>query len=198
MSALSVILEDFEATSVGQAGGGIAEENSARVQQMRAAAYAEGYAAGEAAAAARRETDAQLLKTVAENIENALHDSSGRLKVQFCEALKTAIEKIFPPLAEKGFADAAALAVAETMHVNGTDEIVLNVAPARKAMVEQALSLYCDEKAVSVESDASLPELAAKAAWRNAGIELDFGAAIEQSLSALENTIIQIKDRAEK
>ena len=197
MSALSVILEDFEAPGFGQADGDTAQENSARAQQMRAAAYAEGYAAGEAAAAVRRETDAQLFNTVAVTIENALNDTSGRLKIQFCDALKTAIEKIFPPLAEKGFPDAVASAITETIRINGTDEIVLTVAPSRKAPVEQALSLHCAEKAVSVEADASLSELAAKAVWRDAGIELDFGAAIEQSLSALENTITQIKDRAE-
>ena len=67
MSALRLILEDFEVggASPGAAGG-------VRSQQAQAAAYAEGYAAGIAAAAEKQQQDSDFFDAAAAQLNDVL------------------------------------------------------------------------------------------------------------------------------
>lgn len=188
MSPLTAILEDFEDLG----GRGVAD---AHMQSIKSAAYAEGYAAGEAAAASQTGLNQQALDHAALQLNTAFTDLSGQVKVQFCCALKTAIEKVFPMLAEKGFAEACAAAVVEAAVVGEDGKVSLKVAPSREELLKSAFLRLGLDNNVTIEADAALSELEVKADWDNAGLELDFDAAIQQSLSALENTIAQINDR---
>ena len=190
MSALRAILEDFE-------GGAAPEEGeTVHVQQMKAAAYAEGYAAGEAAAIARRDADDEFLQHAMRSLDKAFDAMSANMQAEFCEALRSVVEKVFPSLAEAGFADAAAAAVLEAAHFGDGAGIVVKAAPNRTAALERAFAAYGAERAASVEADPKLGDLAATAEWRDAGVEVDFEAAIQQALAALETTVQQLKNGA--
>ncbi|MHA7873302.1 MAG: hypothetical protein ACX939_13210, partial [Hyphococcus sp.] len=68
MSPIASILENFDEDKGAAADNG----DDIRIQQARAAAYAEGLAAGEAAAAARQEAEQRFLDETAAQIERAL------------------------------------------------------------------------------------------------------------------------------
>ena len=191
MSALRAILEDFEG-----AAAPAAEGEAVHIQQMKAGAYAEGYAAGEAAATARRGADDEFLQHAMRSLDKAFDAMSANMQAEFCEALRAVIEKVFPSLAEAGFADAAAAAVLKAAHFGDGEGIVVRAAPNRKAVLEQAFSAYGAGKTASVEADPDLGDLAVTAEWRDAGVEVDFEAAIQQSLAALETTVQQLKNGA--
>lgn len=193
MTALRAILEDFEKpASLGNLGQ---SADDVRVHEAASAAYAEGYAAGQAAGASQVGVNQQTLDLAALQLNSVFVDLSSQLKIQFCDAVKAAIEKVFPMLAEKGFADACAAAVADAAIIGDNTKVTLKVSPSQEELLKSAFLRFGGDTNIIIEADAELSELEVKADWDNAGLELDFDAAIKQSLTALENTIAQIKDR---
>ena len=85
MSALSAILEDFEPASTANGG------ESVFSQRLKAAAYAEGFAAGEAAAMAKVENNNTYLESVANDLQKVLEEEDNRQMDHF---LKRAFETL--------------------------------------------------------------------------------------------------------
>lgn len=193
MTALRTILEDFE--NPVPLGSLVQSANSMAADDGASADYAKGYAAGEIAGASKAAANQQALDFMAVQLNAAFVDLSAQLKVQFCESVKAAIEKVFPMLSEKGFADACAIAITDAADISDNARVTLKVSPSQEALLKSAFAQFGVETSVTIEADASVSEFEVKASWDNAGLELDFDAAIQQSLTALENTIAQIKDR---
>lgn len=200
MSALKAFLEDFERPPApAPASAASATADDGRIKAVASDAYAEGYAAGQAAAASQTNANHQALDNAAVQLNAAFADLSSQVRVQFCDALKAAIEKVFPVLAEKGFAETCAAAVADAAGLDETAaagaRVTIRTAPSQAEPLQAAFSRLNLENAVRITADAALSETEVKADWDSAGIELDVDAAIRQSLDALEHTIAQLNHR---
>lgn len=212
MSALKAFLEDFErpcaSPSPALAGAPVEPqaEDEARRRELDEA-YARGCAAGEAAAAERARLDQTALDSAAAQLSTALDGLSSDIKVQFCEALKTAVERVFPMLAERGFAESCAAAVAKAAGLGakgpgsasgaapGGARVTLKAAPSQAALLEEAFARLGEDGAIRIETDATLADLEIRAVWDKAGLDLNIEEAIRQAGEALDHTIAQIKDR---
>ena len=212
MSALKAFLEDFERPSASGAASAMLapvapdSQSHAEEEARRKAldeSYARGYAAGEAAAAEQARLDQSALDSAAAQLSTALDGLSADIKVQFCEALKTAVERVFPTLAEHGFADSCAAAVAKAAGLAGADaasqeggaRVTLKAAPSQAGLLEEAFARLGEDGAIRIETDAGLADLEIRAVWDNAGLDLNIEEAIRQAGEALDHTIAQIKDR---
>ena len=197
MSALKAILEDFE--QPGAFGAVASSADDVRIQDAASDAYAEGYAAGQAAAVSQANARSEALDNTALQLNAVFANLSAEIRVQFCDALKAALEKVFPMLADKGFAENCAAAVADAAGRGDADDrrahVTIKAAPARAELLEAAFARLELGENISIKTDAGLSDLEIKADWDNAGLELDFEAAISQSLAALDHTIAQINDR---
>lgn len=196
MSALKAILEDFERPAA-FGGGAPLHADDSRLQAAASDAYAEGYAAGQAVTASQAGANSAALDSAAVQLNAAFANLSAEIRVQFCDALKAAIEKVFPMLAEKGFAENCAAAVADAAGLGETEDarVTIKAAPSQAELLNAAFSRLELGDNIRIKTDAALSEMEIRADWDNAGLELDFDAAIRQSLAALEHTIAQIKDR---
>ena len=197
MSALKAILEDFEQPGVLAPVASSADD--VRIQNAASDAYAEGYAAGQAAAASQASAQSEALDNTAMQLNAVFANLSAEIRVQFCDALKAAIEKVFPMLADKGFAENCAAAVADAAGLGDAEDrraqVTIKAAPARAELLEAAFARLELGDHIRIKTDDGLSDLEIKAGWENAGLELDFDAAISQSLAALDHTIAQINDR---
>lgn len=197
MSLLKAILEDFGEPGVFGAGAPSADD--VRMQDAASDAYAEGYAAGQAAAVSQATAQSAVLDDTAIQLNAAFESLSADIRIQFCDALKAAIDKIFPMLADKGFAENCAAAVAEAAGFgdaeDGRAHVTIKAAPARAELLQAAFARLGLGENIRIKTDTGLSDLEIKADWNNAGLELDFDAAINQSLAALDHTIAQINDR---
>jgi len=211
VSELKAFLEDFErpgatAASNGPAAAPAPQADDERLRRAADDAYAKGYAAGEAAALDRARLDQTALDSAAAQLGAALDGLSADIKVQFCEALKAAVEKVFPPLARMGFAESCAAAVAEAVAgsaapgSHGSPEphgarVTLRASPSQARLLEDAFARLDREPAVRVIADAGLADLEIRAAWDDAGLNLNYDEAIRQAAAALDHTIAQLQDR---
>ncbi len=208
MSALKAFLEDFErpgatAASNGPAAAPASQADDEPLRRAADDAYAKGYAAGEAAALDRARLDQTALDSAAAQLGAALDGLSADIKVQFCEALKAAVEKVFPPLARMGFAESCAAAVAEAVAGSAAPgslephgaHVTLRASPSQARLLEDAFARLDREPAVRVIADAGLADLEIRAAWDDAGLDLNYDEAIRQAAAALDHTIAQLQDR---
>lgn len=182
MSALRAILEDFDR-------GGVSHENEVRAQQLKAAAYAEGFAAAEAAAAARQASEQAILTAFAERVDEILANLPVTLGEQFCEALKTVLEKALPALSEKGFAGEVAASVMKYADFSNTGRIVVKAPESRVAEIKAAFSELNGGKGIIVEADPDLAGAAVTAAWENGGLDIDVDAFVALAIKSLGNYV---------
>lgn len=179
MSALRSLLENFD-------GGEGAPENDIRTQQIKATAYAEGYAAGEAAATAKLASNNNLLELLASRIDGALNALPEKLNGQLGEALKTVLEKILPNLSQRGFAEEAAAAVMKYADFSNVGAVVIKTAEGRGQDLSKALADMGCEHPIKVETDPDLSDSTIVAEWRNGGFEIDIDAAAKHAIDSLE------------
>ncbi len=194
MTALNVVLERFDdaekALSEMPRGGG----NDARAQQQHAAAYAEGYAAGEAAATAKSQPQVDFLKSVAEALENKVVNFQSQADASLCDGLAAILSKAFPVLSEKGFAVEAASVLAQTQIGSADFSITVKAAPDRIELLRDAVAGFGEDARIAAEEDAGLSGAKVVAEWENGGMEFDTNRVIEQCLAALEKAAQQLRD----
>ncbi len=196
MSALNMILENFDdanACANRRANG----SESVRMQQLRAAAYAEGLAAGEAAATVKINSDNEFLQVVAEKLDKKLAALSNDMAAHFCHALKTVIRKTFPTIAEEAFVIEASEAFLKRADFEDGGSVIIKTAPLQAPLLRKTLSTYPGCRSLTVEADDELPDLAVVAQWKSGGFELNLNEAINDCLSALEAVALQLKGEKE-
>ncbi len=180
MTALAAILENFDGAA------GSRNTSDVRVQQMKAAAYEEGYAAGLAAEAANAQERAELIAAVSASVDAMLKEMQEKLNAELCATLHAILEKTLPALSERGFAAEASSAIMK--HVSSGENGPVVVRTGENSAKELS-KLFADIEAahpVSIEADPSLGEGAVTADWAFGGFTFDIEKAVECSLETLK------------
>ncbi len=193
MTALNVVLESFDGaenafSKMSKGGEGV------HAQQERAAAYAEGYAAGEAAALAKPDPQTELLKSVAGVLEKKAAEFQNNADANLCDGIAAIISKVFPALSEKGFAAEAVSVLAQTQISNTGLPIVVKTAPEHIELLRDAVTGFCESVQIEAEEDAGLSGAMVVAEWERGGMDFDTDKVIEQCLAALENAAQQLRN----
>ncbi len=189
MTANLLILERFD-----DGAGGVNDPDGVRAQQQQAAAYAEGYAAGEAAALSRATEQNGQLQEVASVLARKLEDFDREAAAALGEALASAAAAVLPSLAEKGFAHEAAPALAEMVAKKDNASLVLKTAEGKDAFVRKVLAEVGLEERITIEPDAALVGLQMAVEWQNGGLSFDTEQAVAHFLASLEKTISEMKN----
>ncbi len=184
MSALRLILEDFEASGVspGAAGG-------VRSQQVQAAAYAEGYAAGTAAAAEKQQQDSDFFDAAAAQMNDVISNLPAHLNQQLGEALVAVMQKVLPALSAAGFAQESATAILKHTDLKQPGSVVVKVSQERAEQLTEAFVKRGFEQAVNIEIDPEFTGSNIAVFWKSGGLEMDVEMAAQKSLECLETFI---------
>ncbi|MEO1242605.1 MAG: hypothetical protein AAFX54_11915 [Pseudomonadota bacterium] len=188
MSALNSILENFE-PDAGPANGA----DDVRSQQLKAAAYAEGFSAGEAAAKAKHDTESAFFAEAADQISQALGAMPQRLNEQLAEALSAIMHKTLPTLAAKGFADEVTVAVLEHVDTEKCGSLVIKTSTERVDELTAPFAAFNDDQRVRIEADPELSGSMVAASWESAGLDMDVETVAQNVLKALDKYVSQFK-----
>ena len=137
MNALNVVLERFDG-EYGADGNLSSDPKTSRAEQEKAAAYAEGYAAGQASEKANATSDLEFLVFAATQIEEALATLPNQLHAQLCESLITVLQNILPALSEHGLADEVAAAVMKNAAIKSPGSLTIKAAPEQTELLAKA------------------------------------------------------------
>ena len=189
MSASLVVLERFDSKLARRDGGA---PGNVLEQRLRAEAFAEGYAAGEAAAAARADGESRFIAAVSAALEAQSAAGPRECARQAGEALKLILIRIFPIVADRGFAaEAAAVFARAAKDVGGAIEIA---APADKVEPLKALLEKTAPGApVAVIADPALKGAAAAAKWTGGGVDFDLDTAARDVIAAFDAAMKQLE-----
>lgn len=175
-----------------------ADPMRSREQERRAADYAEGYAAGEAAALSRAAEQNEQLRRAATALDQKLTEFDNNAAGLLCDALASAAVKIFPMLAEKGFAHEAAVSLNEIVTAEDKSELVIKTAPNKDENVRVAMTgLDIADRSTVVEDDA-LSGLTIGAEWNGGGVNFDTEKAISIFVASLEKVAGDLKGQGKK
>lgn len=191
MSALNSILENFEPVDAGAN-----DEGDVRSQQLKAAAYAEGFSAGEAAAKTKHDAESAFFAEAADQISQALGAMPQRLNEQLAEALSAIMHKTLPTLAAKGFADEVTAAVIEQVNTENCGSLVIKTSEERLADLTAAFEAFGDDQSVRVEADPAFSGSMVAASWESAGLDMDVEAVAQSVLEALDKYLSQFRKEA--
>lgn len=169
-----------------------------REQEMRAADYAEGFAAGEAAALSRAAEQNEQLQYAATLLEQKLAEFDDSAADLLGGALASAAARIFPALAAKGFAFEAAASLSEIFSTEDKAQLVIKTPPEKDENVRVAMNgLNIAERTTVVEDD-NLSGLAVSAEWDGGGVNFDTEKAISIFLSSLEKVAGELEGQGKK
>lgn len=187
MSQLASILENFEAGNHGGAG-------DVRSQQLKAGAYAEGFAAGEAAIAAKQEEEQAFQFAAAAEVRRMIDALPQQLNEQLAEATAAIMHKVLPSLAAKGFASEAAAAIVDNVIADKCGEVVVKTSADRLDDVKAAFAGADEGLSLRVEADPGMTGSVIAATWKNGGLEMDIDAAASKVLGILDQYLSQFKE----
>jgi len=189
MSQLASILENFDAESHGGA-------EDVRSQQLKAAAYAEGFAAGEAAAASKQEEEQAFHYAAASEVRRLIDAIPKQLNEQLGETVSAIMHKVLPALVEKGFASEAAAAVSDHVVADKCGAIVVKTSAERVSDLEKAFASADSALSLRVEADPNMTGSVIAATWENGGLEMDLDAAASKVLDILDQYVSQFKEES--
>lgn len=191
MSASLVILERFDSHLARLNGDGA--PGSVFEQRLRAEAFAEGYAAGEAAAGARVDAEARFLAAVAAALDREAASAPQKLAKEAGDALTLLLIRIFPTLTEKGFAAEAAAIFARALKDSPARTLEIK-APAERVDALKALIERRGAGApVEIIADPALAGAVAAATWSGGGLEFDLDAAARDVIAAFDSALQELE-----
>jgi len=183
VNALSSILENFEPSA------NVDGAEDVRSQQLKAAAYAEGVAAGKATAAAEYEAERVFLERAIEQVGQVLNAVPDQINGQIGEALGAILHKTLPTLAEKGFADEAVGAVLKNIDTNDCGSIVVTTSAENVDSLKEIFASLEQGEHVQVESDPTFKGAMVAANWNSAGLTMNVDAAVSQLLEIFDSFV---------
>ncbi|MGE0409304.1 MAG: hypothetical protein AB7P23_08595 [Amphiplicatus sp.] len=193
MSASLLKLERFDAPDAGPDEAIAAASGNVFEQRLRAEAFAEGFAAGQAAAAREAGEQGALANFVAAAIEGATDLLSQNLTHDAGAALKSILERIFPVLAEKGFAAEAAVILTNAAKNSGGRILEISAPPDKTEALERLLNKSAPGASFSVKPDSTLKGAVARAVWLGGGLDVDLDQAASECLAALEAALNELE-----
>lgn len=165
-----------------------------RVQRERAATYAEGFAAGEAAALSRAMEQNIQLQRAADALNAKLSAFDRTAASCLCNALADAVAKIFPALTANGFTHEMNAALTEFANKNDTATLVVSTSPASLETVSAAISAMAIAERTQTVADEALTEFEVRAAWNHGGVTIDTEKATASFIASLEKAQQELKD----
>lgn len=184
MSTAALRLERFDAPASAANEAGVDPSEGIAMQRARASAFAEGYAAGQAAAAARAGEHEKHFAALARSIETEILRAPERAVADAAAAVRALLESVLPSIAREGFAVEAALAFSRAASAQGG--AVEIAAPKDFAgPIEALLRTLVPNAPITVRVDPELAGMAARAAWPGGGVDVDVDAATRGCLDAL-------------
>ena len=179
-----LIFEQFDDAAMAGAGA----------QKARAAEYAEGFAAGEAAALARATEQNHQLQAVTEAINAKLTEFDSAAAAALSEALADAVKAVLPALSRKYSAKEAVATLTDIFSNNENATLPIRIAPAILDIVSAAISASPLATRATVKADDTLSEDEIRAQWEHGGVTIDTEKAIAGFVAMLEEATEQLKD----
>lgn len=182
----ALVLEVFDETPDARFGARVAAVKSA---VDPADAYMEGFAAGEAAAAARLEAAERAFLDAAAVLDERTASLGPDSERALAEALVVLVRTLFPEICRIGFGEEAAAAIARSFGGSTGAAIEIAAPPAQVEALSEALSRRRLNVGFTVIADESL--VGASAGVRNGrgGLDFDLDAAREACLAALQSAL---------
>ncbi|MBT8473298.1 MAG: hypothetical protein HKN14_13050 [Marinicaulis sp.] len=185
MSEVSVKLDQFDDPALPVGG----DEQDVFTQRIKAEAYAEGFAAGEARANTQQENDLKFLNGVSDAIATCVDSFPAQIDARICDALRVLLETAFPKISEHGFAVEAVGAIKQAIVVSNKPTINVNVSPDRVPLLVEMLGREKLSESVKLSPDPSKTKSQATIEWSNAGFDMDIDKTCEHLLDMLERIV---------
>lgn len=167
---------------------------SVRAQQERAADYAEGFAAGEAAALSRAMEQNSQLQRAADALNAKLAVFDDTAASYLCEALAETITKIFPALTANGFTHEMVAALNDVANKNDSARLVVKANPASLETITAAISTMSIADRTETIADESLTDFEIRASWDHGGVTIDTEKATARFIASLEKAKQELRD----
>ncbi|CAK9042017.1 Flagellar M-ring protein [Durusdinium trenchii] len=183
-----------DAATLSQGRGGANGGEDVRTQQLKAAAYAEGFSAGEAAAKAKYEANAAFLAEATGQIGQVLQGLPDHLAEQLGEALGAILHKTLPTLAQKGFAEEAVAAVVKHIDMDNCGSLLVKTSPECVDELTAAFAALGDEERFCIEADAAFAGSMVTASWERAGLEMNIEAVVQGTFETFDKYLSHAKE----
>ena len=167
---------------------------SVRAQQKRAAAYSEGYAAGEAAALSRAMEQNIQLQRAADALNAKLAAFDDTAAAYLCDALAETVTKVFPALTANGFTHEVTAALNEFATKNDSATLIVKASPASLETVSAAISATPIAERTETVADETLTEFEVRAAWDHGGVTIDTEKATACFIASLDKAKQELRD----
>lgn len=167
---------------------------SIRAQQERAADYAEGFAAGEAAALSRAMEQNGQLQRAADALNAKLAAFDDTAASFLCDALADTIAKVFPALTANGFTHEMVAALSEFAEKNDSASLVVRANPASMETINAAISTMSIAARTEIIADETLTDFEIRASWDHGGVTIDTEKATARFIASLEKATQELKD----
>ncbi|MBB5517309.1 hypothetical protein [Amphiplicatus metriothermophilus] len=185
MTRPALIFERFDDAPGPAASDGAATGEDVALQRARAEAFAEGYAAGQTASAARADAGEQMFRAAVNAMETELASLPARLATDAAAALRIFLERLFPALAAKGFAAEAAAAFEKARRESAVNRMEVFAPAEWEGEIARALA-EAGAAMVEVKADPALEGARARAEWAGGGLDFDLEEAMTACLAALD------------
>ena len=149
MNALTLVLDRFD-----EEDGAGASVPAVRVQQEKAAAYAEGFAAGKANEKNQHQHNQEYLGVVGEALTVAADNYADEIARQMSASLLSILTNTLPRLCETGFPDEVIREVQALIKVENAPSLVISAAQSRVPILEGYIASEKLERCVSIVADA--------------------------------------------
>lgn len=193
MNNVKPLFEQFESSEQGQ----LAEPSPAegvQLQQAKAAAYTEGYAAGETAAKAKHDAENIFLESLTHEFGFLADVFQRQVAKDLCDALEDCIRTILPTAAKNEFAKEVREIVEKSLDRSEQQAITLKVSPDNKSVLENALKDHVEAKKIVIEPTPAIKGLEVLAHWNASGFSLNLQEAIDSTISYLEGASSKLRD----
>lgn len=192
MRSAALYLERFDPAPAAKS---LPAEMDAREQRLRAEAYTEGFAAGQAAATAN--ATRPLIAQTAEALANEYADAPERIAHDAAGALIIVLERLFPALAQAGFAVEAGAAFTRLADTTASPSLEIFCSPQQLEALRAELARLAPERQFTVTADPEISGATARARWSTGGVDFDLDQATEECLAALRRAVQSLESEKE-
>lgn len=188
MTVANIILDNFDDAEGASAGAATA---AVREEELRAAAYDEGFAAGERHGKAEQEAENIFFREVGEQLTNAADNFEREASAQICQSLSVLLQAAFPRLSEAGLADEVAAMIREATENGNRPSLVVSAPEARCDALKDALAAQGVEDVAIVAAEDDSARVSAE--WHDAGVDIDIEKACDDIVAILERVTQRLR-----
>lgn len=170
--------------------------NDVQLQQAKAAAFAEGYAAGELATKSKLESESVFLEKIVSQFGRTVEGFQGQVTTDLCDALENCVRTILPAAAKNEFPAEVLSIVKEALGRRTQEAITVKVSPNNVEVLQNALADFVAAESIVIEAAPAINDLEVSAHWGASGFNLNLQEAIDETISYLGTASSKLRNEA--